>query len=134
MQAFQLHERLQADTFTLEAWPLCDVLLLNDRRFPWLVLVPRCAGVSEIHQLDAADRTLLMEEIVRASRWLERACCADKINIGALGNIVPQLHLHVVARFRNDAAWPGPVWGSGSAVPYDEATLTALRARLAECA
>jgi diadenosine tetraphosphate (Ap4A) HIT family hydrolase len=115
---FVLHERLAADTFKLADWPLCRVLLMNDRSYPWIILVPRRAGLTEIHDLDPAARTRLTEEICRTSRALESAFAPDKINVGALGNVVAQLHVHVIARFRDDLAWPGPVWGARPAVPY----------------
>jgi diadenosine tetraphosphate (Ap4A) HIT family hydrolase len=92
---------------------------MNDRRFPWLLLVPRRAGASEIIDLSPADRAALMEEIAAASGALRLATNCDKLNVGALGNKVHQLHVHVVARFAGDAAWPGPVWSAGVAVGYD---------------
>ncbi|HYH21166.1 MAG TPA: HIT family protein [Azospirillum sp.] len=115
---FQLHERLAADTTLVCTFDLCRVLLMNNRVWPWLILVPARAGVVEIHHLDAADRVRLIEEIARASAVLEDLFRPDKINVGALGNIVPQLHVHVIARGKGDPAWPGPVWGSGFAEPY----------------
>jgi len=129
-QDFKLHARLKADTFELGEWELSTLLLLNDRRFPWLVLVPRRTGASEIHDLCEADRQLLMDELARASELLKQVSGADKINVGALGNIVPHLHLHVVARFKDDAAWPGPVWGSGTAEPYSDEAVATLRQSL----
>lgn len=111
--------------------PLCRVLLMNDRRFPWLILVPERDSVREIHELSAADRAVLIEEIARASEVLKRLFQPDKLNVGALGNIVPQLHVHVVARTAADPAWPGPVWGSGAAVAYQEKELEEIRGRLA---
>jgi diadenosine tetraphosphate (Ap4A) HIT family hydrolase len=110
--------------------PLCRLLLMNDRRFPWLILVPEREGAREIHDLPPADRAVLVEEIASAGAALARAFHPDKVNVGALGNIVPQLHVHVVARFAADAAWPGPVWGSGAAVPYGDAELAEIRERL----
>jgi diadenosine tetraphosphate (Ap4A) HIT family hydrolase len=129
---FALHPRLETDTFEVARLTLSRLLLMNDARFPWLVLVPEREGMREIHELPPADRALLVEEVARASEVLIELYAPDKINVGALGNVVPQLHLHVVARFTGDAAWPGPVWGSGSAVLYDEATLHANRERLAQ--
>ncbi|HBL27649.1 MAG TPA: diadenosine tetraphosphate hydrolase, partial [Acidobacteria bacterium] len=96
----------------------------------WLILVPARDAVREIHDLSPADRAVLIEEIARASRLLTRLFQPDKVNVGALGNVVPQLHVHVIARFTTDAAWPGPVWGSGAAVPYREDELDELRGRL----
>jgi diadenosine tetraphosphate (Ap4A) HIT family hydrolase len=117
MSDFKLHPRLEADTFLVGDWPLSRLLLMNDARYPWLILVPRRIGVSEISDLDESDRVMLIEEIAHASAGLKRISGVPKINIGALGNLVPQLHIHVVARSSGDAAWPGPVWGHGSPAP-----------------
>ena len=114
---FALDPRLVADTLPAGHLPLCEVRLMNDARFPWLILVPRRAGLREIHDLSPADRALLMEEATAASAVLA-AHGAFKVNVGALGNIVAQLHVHVVGRQNGDAAWPGPVWGSGTRQPY----------------
>jgi diadenosine tetraphosphate (Ap4A) HIT family hydrolase len=128
---FSLHPTLARDTVEVSRLPLCRALLMNDRRFPWLILVPERDSAREIHQLSPADRTALVEEIARASEALERLFHPDKLNVGALGNLVPQLHVHVVARAAGDPAWPGPVWGSGAAVPYGEEEIAEVRARLA---
>src|SRR6478735_2916350 len=119
MQTFLLHPRLEADTLFVADWALSRVLLMNDARFPWLVLVPRRAGVSELHELAHAERMVLIEEIARAARALKSVTAAAKMNVASLGNLVPQLHVHVVARTPADAAWPQPVWGLGPSVPYD---------------
>ena len=127
---FVLHERLAADTVPVAELPLCSARLMNDSRWPWLILVPRCAGAVELHTLEDADQIQLMREIAQASRALEAVYLPDKINVGALGNLVPQLHVHVIARTRDDEAWPGPVWGVGTAVAYGdalEATVTRLQ-------
>ena len=123
--SFTLHPRLAADTSFIADWPLCRVLLMEDARYFWLVLVPRRDDVTEITDLFAQDRALLMEETARAGQIIKGDA---KLNIGALGNLVPQLHLHVVARHPGDPAWPGPVWGHSPAVPYDAATRTARAA------
>ncbi len=120
--SFELHPRLAADTSFIADWPLCRVLLMEDARYFWLVLVPRRDGVSEITELSPEDRAALMEEAARAGRIIKGG---GKLNIGALGNLVPQLHLHVVARKAGDPAWPGPVWGHSPAVPYDDAARAA---------
>jgi diadenosine tetraphosphate (Ap4A) HIT family hydrolase len=120
---FVLHERLAADTITLADWPLCRVLLMNDASYPWLILVPRRAGLTELHAVAAGDRSALFDEIARASLALTSGFTPDKINVGALGNMVPQLHIHVIARFRSDPAWPGPVWGKQPPLPYESAAL-----------
>ena len=123
MAKFSLHERLRADTIELTRWPLSLVLLMNARQWPWLVLVPRRAEVREIHDLSESDQQTLMAEIVRASRGLSQLVRPDKINVGALGNVVPQLHLHVIARFTNDPAWPRPVWSAVPPEPYPDSEL-----------
>jgi diadenosine tetraphosphate (Ap4A) HIT family hydrolase len=127
---FTLHPTLARDAVEVARLQLCRVLLMRDRRYPWLILVPEREGIQEIHQLPAADRAVLMEEIARVSEAMLRLFQAGKINFGALGNVVPQLHIHVITRFATDAAWPGPVWGSGPAEPYADAELEDLRARL----
>ncbi len=115
---FELDERLAADTVAVGAFPLSLLLLCRDANYPWFMLVPQRAGISEIHQLTAAERWQLALE----SNQLERALVAvfkpDKINIAALGNVVPQLHVHHIARYRTDPAWPRPVWGAVPAAPY----------------
>lgn len=118
--SFSLHPRLSQDADFVGDWPLCRVLLMNDSRWPWLVLVPRLANAVELTDLDPAERALLIEETAQAAEWLKAYAHADKINVGALGNIVRQLHVHVVARHAGDPAWPGPVWGFGAAVPYGD--------------
>lgn len=134
MDDFTLHERLAADTVPVVDLPLCRLLLMNNRLFPWVILVPRRAGAVEIHRLEEADQHQLARETAIAARALEQICQPDKINSGALGNLVPQLHIHVIGRRRDDPAWPGPVWGSGHAAPYApgeaEQRLVQLRAAL----
>jgi diadenosine tetraphosphate (Ap4A) HIT family hydrolase len=116
--SFALDERLGRDTLLVGDMTLTRMLLMNDARWPWLILVPRREGVVELTDLEAADRTQLIEEAALAAGFLKAHTGARKINFGALGNIVPQLHLHVVARATGDPAWPGPVWGHGEACPY----------------
>ena len=128
---FALHPRLAADTLPVGDLPLCRVLLMGDARFPWLILVPRRPGLREFGDLPAEERAALMEEICTASRALQDETGAEKMNVGALGNAVAQLHIHVVARSSGDAAWPGPVWGSGAAEPYRSGLDEALADRLA---
>jgi len=125
-----LHPTLARDTVEVPRLRLCRVLLMKDRRFPWLILVPERESVREIHELPADDRAILIEEIAQASEALMRLSRPDKLNVGALGNIVPQLHVHVIARFATDPAWPGPVWGSGAAVPYGDDEMEEIRGRL----
>ncbi len=135
---FTLHPQLMADTAAISDWPLSGVLLMKDKRYPWIVLVPRRAGISEFFELDEAAQSTLLAEMARAGErlktWASTRGGCDKINIGLIGNIVPQLHVHIVARTKGDAAWPAPVWGRGEAVPYRtaelEETLASLRASL----
>lgn len=129
-EPFSLDSRLEADSVPVLDLPLCTVRLMNDARFPWLLLVPRRSGLAEIIDLDASDRGRLMEEIALASDVLRAVSGCDKLNVGALGNMVRQLHVHVIARFEGDAAWAGPVWGSGTAEVYDEDVKTALVGKL----
>jgi diadenosine tetraphosphate (Ap4A) HIT family hydrolase len=118
MPGFAVHPRLAADCEYAGDLSLCRLLLMNDQRFVWCILVPRRPGLRELHDLPPDDQVDLMREIHRVSRALAELPATTKINIGALGNLVEQLHVHVVARHPGDAAWPGPVWGSGTAEPY----------------
>jgi len=127
---FKLHERLAADTALIRPLTLCQVLCMDNRVWPWLILVPARLDVTELHHLPAPDRALLMEEIAQVSQALERLFRPDKLNVAAIGNIVPQLHIHVVARRRDDPAWPNPVWGSGIAERYPPGELEAMVGRL----
>jgi diadenosine tetraphosphate (Ap4A) HIT family hydrolase len=129
---FELHVQLARDCVVVGDLPLCRVLMMNDSRFPWLILVPRRAEIVEVFQLTALDQRLLWEEVSAVTAAFAAHTRADKMNMGALGNVVPQLHVHVVARFRGDAAWPGPVWGSGSAQPFDDEQLEQRRRELIE--
>lgn len=126
MAEFSLHPRLAADTLALGELPLCRVLLMNDSRFPWLILVPRRADITELHQLTVADQHQLLAESSLAARALLELGSGSKINLGALGNLVPQLHWHLIARSPDDPCWPGPVWGNGQPRPRDESQLQSL--------
>ena len=134
MDAFAVDEQLANETVPVGDLPLSRVLLKRDRRFPWVILAPRIAGAVELTDLSAEDRGRLMEEIAQVSIALRRLAAPHKINVGALGNIVRQLHVHVVAREEGDEAWPGPVWGAGVALSYAdgeaEACADVLRAEL----
>jgi diadenosine tetraphosphate (Ap4A) HIT family hydrolase len=123
---FVLDPRLQADTQLVGTLALCEVRLMNDARFAWLVLVPRRADLVEITDLAADEQATLWQEVNRAGAALRATVPCNKLNLGALGNIVRQLHVHVVARCEGDAAWPGPVWGNGKAVAYHDDARTAL--------
>jgi diadenosine tetraphosphate (Ap4A) HIT family hydrolase len=127
---FRLAPRLEADSALLVDWPLCQVRLMDDARFPWLILVPRRAGLEEWTELRVEDSAQLAQEVAKAGRALTQMFMPTKLNVGALGNIVRQMHVHVVARFETDAAWPGPVWGQGARIPYDNAQKNRLSANL----
>lgn len=130
MTDFTLHPRLAEDTVLLADWTLCQLRLMNDRTFPWLVLVPRRADIREMHRLGPADQHRLTTEICGAAARLEEVTEARKMNVAALGNMVPQLHIHVIARFEEDPAWPGPIWGHGPADPYTRFELDEVVGRL----
>ena len=123
---FTLDPMLAAESMFVADWPLSRVLLANDARFPWLILVPRRAGLVDLDDLDETDLALLLPEIRQAMQWLRALAPCDKLNVGALGNIVRQLHVHIVARRKGDAAWPGPVWGSGLVRRYEPGQQEAL--------
>ena len=129
---FALDQRLQQDTLVIGDFPLCRLLLSNDSNYPWFILVPRINGISEVFHLDVADQQKLWEETTGLAQWLNDGLGADKMNIGALGNVVSQLHVHVIVRKRDDVAWPAPVWGKHPARPYTQEQVAALRARLRE--
>ena len=131
MIPFTLESRLAADTLPIGDLPLCSALLLDDARFPWFVLVPRRDGLTEVTDLSDEDAAVLMTEIRVATRVMLELAKPDKVNVGALGNVVPQLHVHVVGRFRSDPAWPGPVWGHGARTPYPHHAAAALVERAA---
>lgn len=121
--AFQLHPQLEKDAITLGRLTLCRVLLMNDNQFPWLILAPEIDDLTEIYQLDPAQRATLMEESCLIAETLTKLYRPDKLNIAAIGNLVPQLHIHHIARYRHDKAWPAPVWGKFPAIPYSETEL-----------
>ena len=118
VDGFHLDPRLAADTHPLASLGLCELRLMYDANYPWLVLVPRIAGARELIDLDAAQRLQLTDEIDLAARLLRDCFRPDKLNVAALGNLVPQLHVHVVARYEDDPAWPAPVWGRVAARAY----------------
>ena len=115
---FTLDSRLLADTRRLGATPACELLLMNDARWPWLILVPRVAAVSELHALPAPLAERVFADVAAASQAMQRATGCRSVNVAALGNVVAQLHIHVVARDAGDPNWPRPVWGVGVAEPY----------------
>lgn len=130
MADFTLDDRLAADTSAVFELALSSVYVFNDCRYPWLVLVPRRADCVELIDLTGAEQLTLMREIAAASEVLRDLHAPHKLNVAALGNHVRQLHVHVIARQTADAAWPNPVWGVGTAKPYDKPTLSAETARL----
>ena len=130
METFVRHRRLLEATALALDLPMCSVLLMNDATLPWLILVPRRAGVREIYELERPDRIILMEEMTLASRVACALYRPDKLNIGALGNVVDQLHIHVVCRYRSDRAWPGPVWGADGSRAYADGGLAAEAVRV----
>jgi len=117
---FQLHPRLQQDCITIGHFELCQLLMMNDSQYPWFILVPEKADISEVYQLTKPDRELLTEESSYLAKNLAELYQADKMNIAAIGNMVPQLHIHHIVRYRTDRAWPAPVWGKFDAAPYTE--------------
>ncbi|MBS4082811.1 MAG: HIT domain-containing protein [Rhizobiales bacterium] len=129
-QEISLDPRLSSDSARIGRLALCEVRLQDDARFPWLVLVPQREGISELFELAVADRAAAMEEIAQCAAALRAVTQCLKINVGALGNIVRQLHIHIVARNEGDTAWPGPVWGAGTRVPYSEMQKSELIERM----
>lgn len=128
---FELHPQLARDTLVLADLALSRLLLMNDAQYPWCILVPRIAGASEIHELPEPDQAQLLRESVELGRAMMNAFGGDKLNVAALGNVVPQLHVHHIVRFRTDPAWPAPVWGRHPAQPYDDARRRNFIERLA---
>jgi len=128
---FELDPRLDADSLFLMDWPLCRVLRMNDKAYPWLILVPRRSGKRDIIDLSSADQALLLGEIGQASRAIKKALKPEKLNVAALGNVVAQLHVHVVGRFTDDPAWPRPIWGvqAPQAFDSDEAEVEVIQWR-----
>jgi len=128
---FELHPQLAKDCFTVGDFPLSRLLLMNDAQYPWFILVPRIEGVTEVFELEVPDQQRLAAESVLLSRLLSEAFTADKMNVAALGNVVSQLHVHHVVRYRGDAAWPAPVWGRMPAKSCSESELRERVDRLA---
>ncbi|WP_027389563.1 HIT domain-containing protein [Chrysiogenes arsenatis] len=127
---FQLHPRLREDTHGVASLELCEVLLMNESRYPWCILVPRRDAVREIYELSVADQQQLWQETTTVLAAMAAEFNADKMNMGALGNIVEQLHIHCIARLRSDAAWPAPVWGKFTPEPYTPEAAAERVARL----
>ncbi len=132
MPAFNIDERLQRDGLLIATLGLCQLRINNDRRWPWLVLIPQRNGMSEVFDLTPLDQAMLTFETNMVGLALKKSTGAKKINVGALGNIVRQLHVHVIARNEGDANWPGPVWGFGKAEPWDDDERKAFAERILE--
>lgn len=132
MTEFTLHRQLEADTAFITDLPLSRALLINDSHYPWIVLVPRRANATEIYKLNHSDQTQLLSESAQICRVMEALFSPDKMNIAAIGNMVPQLHLHHVARFTSDIAWPAPVWGFAPSAAYDAKILESTVKRIRE--
>ncbi|WP_295225666.1 HIT domain-containing protein [uncultured Brevundimonas sp.] len=130
MMGFEVAPAFEAGSVAVAEWPLCHVRLQDDARFPWLILIPRVEGAVELEDLSVEQRATLMEETVRAGALVRRLGAVEKLNVGAIGNVTAQLHVHVVGRRRDDSLWPDPVWGRGPIVPYADDE----RARLLEVA
>ena len=122
----EIHSQLANDCLLLGKFTLSHLLLMRDANYPWCILVPDCEGITEIYQLSEADQQQLLRESSQLSRAIEAAFNPDKLNVAALGNVVPQLHIHHIARYRTDAAWPAPVWGRVSVKPYSDDELAAV--------
>ncbi|GGX99373.1 histidine triad (HIT) protein [Litchfieldella qijiaojingensis] len=127
MDDFRLDSRLESDSLPVCDLPLCQVRLMNDARFPWLVLIPRRPGIREVFELSSSDQVQLWHEATEVGRVMKDATQGDKLNLATLGNVVAQLHLHVIVRKTDDAAWPAPVWGHGEARSYDLEGQAAMR-------
>lgn len=125
-----IHPQLQNDCQILGRFPLCQLLLTKDANYPWFILVPDRENINEIYQLSKADQGQLMVESSSLGAHVMAHLQGDKLNVAALGNMVPQLHVHVIVRYKNDAAWPGPIWGKVAAKPYSDTGLIELKEKL----
>ncbi|WP_227367420.1 HIT domain-containing protein [Halomonas sp. M20] len=130
MSDFSLHPRLEADTYHVTDLALCQVRLMNDARFPWVILVPRRAAIREVYELEESEQARLWQEATMLGRGMQETLGGDKLNLATLGNLVAQLHLHVIVRRQGDDAWPGPVWGAGTPRPYSREALEEINDRL----
>lgn len=127
---FDMDSRLQQDSLVLGDFPLCRLLLSKDANYPWFILVPKRAGVSELFDLSQEDQAQLWKETTYLAEALKREFAADKMNVATLGNVVSQMHMHVIVRHQDDPAWPAPVWGKVPAVGYAAGQVDAIRQRL----
>lgn len=126
----KLHPQLEKDCTVLGEFTLCSLLLVNDANYPWFILLPNRENITEIHQLSLPDQQQLLAESMFFCQCLEDIYHPDKLNIAALGNVVPQLHIHHIARFTNDACWPAPVWGAAAAIPLTEVKINIIKNQL----
>lgn len=130
MMAFQLHPRLREDCIPVGNFDLCQLLLMNDSQYPWFVLVPQVEGLRELYELSKAQQQVFMEESSYLAEQLAVLYQADKMNIAAIGNLVPQLHIHHIVRYQTDRVWPAPVWGKFAAIPYGDAEIAGQLAQV----
>ena len=126
----KLHPQLEKDCTVLGEFTLCSLLLVNDANYPWFILLPNRENITEIHQLSLPDQQQLLAESMFFCQCLEDIYHPDKLNIAALGNVVPQLHIHHIARFTNDACWPAPVWGAAAAIPFTAEKINIIKNQL----
>lgn len=129
-EKFELHPQLTKDCFVITDLPLSQLLLCNDSAFPWFILVPKVENVQDIYQLDWQQQQQLLNESSMLSEVLMQEFNGDKMNVAALGNVVPQLHLHHIVRYKNDACWPKPIWGQQALTPYTDEALAAIKQRI----
>lgn len=132
MQDFSIDPRIERDSVAIADLGLCQLRLMRDARWPWLLAIPQRQGIAEMFELAPLDQTMLTFEVNEAAKALSSVTGAEKINVAAIGNIVRQLHVHIVARFEGDANWPGPIWGYGAPVPRSEEDIKALALKIAE--
>ena len=125
---FSLAPELARDCIELADWPLCKVLLMNDSQYPWFILVPRQAGLKKSLIYLKSNKFVFLQESAKLSKLIQQVFTPDKLNVAALGNMVPQLHIHHIARFKSDPAWPAPVWGKLPAIPYTDEQIKQLKA------
>ena len=127
MKEFNLDRKLEADTIFIKDFTLCKLLLMNDSNYPWFILVPRKHDISELFELSKTEQEILISEISQLSKIIKKQFSAHKINVATLGNMVKQLHIHVIARFTDDPAWPHPIWGRAEAIPYQDEVIADYR-------
>jgi len=129
---FKLHSQLKKDSIKIGHFSLSQLLLINDSQYPWFVLVPERINLIEIYQLSEPEQILLQQESSLLASTLVNCFKADKINIAAIGNLVPQLHIHHIVRYKHDVAWPAPVWGKFDAIPYTEQQIKKIKIQMAD--